>query len=106
MTYSLGADAVSIGTAALIALGDNNPELDDEYRALGSAAGYWGDYQDGTDPAGITTQNEDLSSRLDPVLAGRRLANYLQASNALKKRRLPVGATPAAGRARPSVYVG
>ena len=29
---ALGADAVSIGTAALIALGDNSPELDEEYR--------------------------------------------------------------------------
>jgi len=75
---ALGADAVSIGTAALIAIGDNNPELEDEYRALGSAAGYWEDYQDGTDPAGITTQTEELSSRLDPIVAGRRLANYLQ----------------------------
>lgn len=75
---ALGADAVSIGTAALIAIGDNDPELDDEYRALGSAAGYWEDFQDGNDPAGITTQTNELSSRLDPVLAGRRLANYLQ----------------------------
>ena len=38
---ALGADAVSIGTAALIAIGDNNPELDEEYRELGSGAGYW-----------------------------------------------------------------
>ena len=30
---ALGADAVSIGTAALVALGDNDPALDDEYRA-------------------------------------------------------------------------
>ena len=30
---ALGADAVSIGVAALIALGDNAPELEDEYRA-------------------------------------------------------------------------
>ena len=77
-SLALGADAVSIGTAALIAIGDNNPELDDDYRALGSAAGFWEDFQDGTDPAGITTQTEELSLRLDPVLAGRRLANYLQ----------------------------
>ena len=28
---ALGADAVSIGTAALIALGDNSPHLDEEY---------------------------------------------------------------------------
>src|SRR5881394_663041 len=32
---ALGADAVSIGTAALIALGDNHPSLEAEYRALG-----------------------------------------------------------------------
>jgi glutamate synthase domain-containing protein 2 len=29
------------------------------------------------DPAGITTQNPELAARLDPVLAGRRLANFL-----------------------------
>ena len=75
---ALGADAVSIGTASLIAIGDNNPELDAEYQRLGSAAGYWEDYQDGTDPAGITTQDPNLSARLDPVIGGRRLANYLQ----------------------------
>ena len=75
---ALGADAVSIGTAALIALGDNDPAYDDEYRELGSAAGCWEDFQDGTDPVGITTQLPELSDRLDPVLAGRRLANYLQ----------------------------
>ena len=75
---ALGADAVSIGTAALIAIGDNDPALDPEYRRLGSAAGFWEDFHTGTDPAGITTQDPDLSNRLDPVLAGRRLANYLQ----------------------------
>ncbi|MBT3247000.1 MAG: FMN-binding glutamate synthase family protein [Actinobacteria bacterium] len=75
---ALGADVVSIGTAALIAIGDNDPGYDAEYRALGSAAGFWEDYQDGTDPAGITTQDPDLSARLDPVIGGRRLANYLQ----------------------------
>jgi len=75
---ALGADAVSIGTAALIAIGDNDPARDAEYRRLGSAAGFWDDFHTGADPAGITTQDPDLSSRLDPVLAGRRLANYLQ----------------------------
>jgi len=34
---ALGADAVSIGTAALIALGDNDPHREDEYRKLVSA---------------------------------------------------------------------
>ncbi len=75
---ALGADAASIGTAALIAIGDNAPAHEDGYRELGTSAGYWEDYQAGTDPAGITTQDPELSSRLDPVVAGRRLANYLQ----------------------------
>jgi len=75
---AMGADAVSIGTAALIALGDNSPKHDAEYRKIGSAAGYYDDFQDGKDPAGITTQDEQLSKRLDPVLGGKRLANYLR----------------------------
>lgn len=75
---ALGADAVSIGTAALIAIGDNDPAWEEEYKKLGTRAGFWDDYQDGNDPAGITTQNPDLFKRLDPVKAGRRLANYLR----------------------------
>jgi glutamate synthase domain-containing protein 2 len=75
---ALGADAVAIGTAAMIALGDNAPEFEDEYRALGSSAGYYDDYQDGRDPAGISTQDPELAARLDPVEGGRRLANYLR----------------------------
>ena len=75
---ALGADAVSIGTAALVALGDNNPELEEEYRKLGTTAGAYDDWHEGQDPAGISTQDPELSKRLDPVLAGRRLANYLK----------------------------
>ena len=75
---ALGADAVAIGTAALIALGDNDPALDAKYREIGSAAGYYDDWQDGRDPAGITTQDEQLQQNLDPVVAGRRLANFLR----------------------------
>jgi glutamate synthase domain-containing protein 2 len=74
---ALGADAVAIGSAALIALGDNDPRLEDEYRKLGTTAGAYDDWHEGRDPAGITTQDETLAARLDPVLAGRRLANYL-----------------------------
>ncbi|GAB3918428.1 FMN-binding glutamate synthase family protein [Microlunatus endophyticus] len=74
---SLGADAVSIGSAALIALGDNDPALEADYRALGSAAGFYDDFQDGLDPAGISTQDPVLAARLDPVAGGRRLANFL-----------------------------
>ncbi|MEM7171679.1 MAG: FMN-binding glutamate synthase family protein [Pseudomonadota bacterium] len=75
---AMGADAVSIGTAALIALGDNDPKYDSDFKNLGTRAGFWDDYQDGTDPAGITTQDPELSARLDPEVAGRRLANYLR----------------------------
>ena len=74
---ALGADAVSIGTAALIALGDNDPHLEDEYRALGTTAGAYDDSHEGRDPAGITTQDPELAARLDPVIAGHKLANYL-----------------------------
>ncbi len=74
---ALGADAVAIGTAALIALGDNNPHLEAEYQALGTTAGAYDDWHEGRDPAGITTQDPELAKRLDPILAGRRLANFL-----------------------------
>jgi len=75
---ALGADAVAIGTAALIALGDNHPRLDGELKKIGSAAGFYDDWQNGRDPAGITTQDPELAKRLSPEEAGRRLANYLR----------------------------
>lgn len=75
---ALGADAVAIGTAALVALGCNHPRYQADYEKIGSAAGFYDDYQQGRDPAGITTQDPDLTQRLDPVDGGRRLANYLR----------------------------
>ena len=75
---ALGADAVAIGTAALIALGDNHPRLNDELKKIGSASGYYDDWQNGQDTAGITTQNPELSKNLDPIEGGRHLANYLR----------------------------
>ena len=74
---ALGADAVAIGSAALIAIGDQDPRLEAEYQALGSTAGAYDDWHEGRDPAGITTQDPELAARLDPVRAGRMLANYL-----------------------------
>jgi glutamate synthase domain-containing protein 2 len=74
---ALGADVASIGTAALIALGDNSPKYEKEYNKLGTSAGYYDDYQDGKDPSGISTQTPELSKNLDPKLGGRRIANYL-----------------------------
>ena len=74
---ALGADAVSIGSAALIALGDNDPRYQKDYEKLGTTAGSFDDWHEGLDPAGITTQDKKLAKRLDPKLGGKRLANYL-----------------------------
>ena len=75
---ALGADAVSIGTAAMVAIGDNDPKWEEEYQKLGSTTGAYDDWHEGRDPAGITTQTPELARRLDPVDAGRRLRNYLK----------------------------
>lgn len=75
---ALGADAVAIGTAALVALGCNDPKWEEDYQKIGSAAGFYDDYQEGKDPAGISTQDPELMKRLDPVKAGNQLANYLR----------------------------
>jgi glutamate synthase domain-containing protein 2 len=75
---ALGADAVSIGTAALIAIGENDPRWAADYEALHTTAAAYDDWHEGKDPAGITTQDAELMKRVDPVAAGRRLANYLK----------------------------
>ncbi|MFX0542900.1 FMN-binding glutamate synthase family protein [Roseovarius sp. S4756] len=75
---ALGADAVAIGTAALIALGDNDPRWEAEYNALGTTAGAYDDWHEGRDPAGITTQDPELMKRFDPIEGGRRLNNFLK----------------------------
>jgi len=75
---ALGADAVSIGSAAMIALGDNDPKWEKDYNKLGTTAGAYDDWHEGNDPAGITTQKPELMKRFDPVAGGRRLSNYLK----------------------------
>ena len=75
---ALGADAVSIGSAAMIALGDNDPKWEKDYNKLGSTAGAYDDWHEGNDPAGITTQDPELMKRFDPVAGGKRLSNYLK----------------------------
>ncbi|HEY0212829.1 MAG TPA: FMN-binding glutamate synthase family protein [Paenirhodobacter sp.] len=74
---ALGADAVAIGTAALVALGENDPKWGAEYAALGTTADAYDDWHEGKDPAGITTQDPELMKRVDPVEAARKLRNYL-----------------------------
>ena len=75
---ALGADAVSIGSAAMIALGDNDPKWEKEYNKLGSTAGAYDDWHEGKDPAGITTQDPKLMKRFDPIKGGKKLSNYLK----------------------------
>ena len=67
---ALGADAVSIGSAAMIALGDNDPKWEKDYNKLGTTAGAYDDWHEGNDPAGITTQKPELMKRFDPIAGG------------------------------------
>ena len=89
---ALGADAVSIGVAALVALGCNRAsypsrpddhdgaqvDVTNDYQALGAAPGRCSHCHTGRCPVGITTQEPDLEARLDPELGARRVANYLR----------------------------
>jgi methylamine---glutamate N-methyltransferase subunit C len=58
---ALGADAVSVGVGALVALGARRQDP----------------WHTGLDPSGIATQDADLAARLDPAEGARRVANYL-----------------------------
>lgn len=76
---ALGADAVAIGTASLIALGCNSPQYEEDYAALGTAPGACHHCHTGRCPVGIATQDPDLVTRLDPDEGAERLANFLRA---------------------------
>lgn len=84
---ALGADAVAIGQAALMALGCNSPvwhrgnETVDsraDYTALQTAPGFCHHCHTGRCPVGITTQSPDLETRLTPEWGAQRVKNYLQ----------------------------
>jgi glutamate synthase domain-containing protein 2 len=74
---ALGADAVSIGMAALMALNCNAPLYEEDYAALGTSPGACHMCHTGRCPVGITTQDPELEKRLDPEEGARRLRNYL-----------------------------
>lgn len=85
---ALGATAVSIGVAPLIALGCNRGawfdgqswvDVTEEYAGLGTAPGYCHHCHTGECPVGITTQEPELSARLDPEVGARWVTNYLRA---------------------------
>jgi glutamate synthase domain-containing protein 2 len=61
----MGADAIAVASAALIALGCQ------KYRACNS----------GKCPMGIATQDPELESRLDSEIGAQRVANYLNVSS-------------------------
>jgi len=74
---AMGADAVSIGTAALIALNCNRPIHVEDYRALGTEPGACHHCHTGRCPVGITTQDPALEQRLDVAEGARHVRNYL-----------------------------
>lgn len=76
---ALGADAIYIGTAALIGLNCNKSLYLDDYRALGTEAGYCHHCHTGRCPVGITTQDPDLMRRLDIDQGAERISNLLRA---------------------------
>lgn len=75
---SLGADAVSIGTAALIAMGCNAPKYIEDYHRLGVEPGYCYHMHTGRCPVGITTQDPELEARLDLEEAADGVFNFVQ----------------------------
>ncbi len=74
---ALGADAVSIGSAAMVALGCNRPVYLDDYERIGTAPGCCHHCHTGRCPVGITTQDPKLEARLRPEQGSRWLKNYL-----------------------------
>jgi glutamate synthase domain-containing protein 2 len=87
---ALGADAVSIGQGVLVALGcnsgtyiqdGNHVSAEDDYRKLGTAAGFCHHCQTGKCPVGVTTQDPVLEQRLQPAVGARRVRNYLKTLN-------------------------
>jgi len=87
---AMGADAVSIGQAVLVALGCNSAYCADggahqdvsaDYERLGTAVGYCHHCHTGLCPVGVTTQEPELETRLDPDEGARRLHNYLNVVN-------------------------
>ncbi|MPZ63161.1 MAG: FMN-binding glutamate synthase family protein [Propionibacteriales bacterium] len=84
---ALGADAVSVGVAPLIALGCNRRtyvqdgveyDATADYHALGTEPGFCHHMHTGRCPVGITTQTPELEARLDPEWGAQRVANYLK----------------------------
>jgi glutamate synthase domain-containing protein 2 len=75
---ALGADAIYIGTAALIALNCNRAIYEEDYQAIGAAPHHCHHCHTGRCPVGITTQDPDLMKRLDIDEGAERIFNLLR----------------------------
>ena len=76
---ALGADAIYIGTAALISLNCNKPIYVEDYEKLGTEPHFCHHCHTGRCPVGITTQDPELMKRLDIDEGAERVANLLRA---------------------------
>ncbi len=79
---ALGADAVYMGTAALIALNCNRPLYLEDYEKLGTEPYHCHHCHTGRCPVGITTQDPELMARLPIDEAAERVANFFHAVTA------------------------
>jgi glutamate synthase domain-containing protein 2 len=79
---ALGADAVYVGTAALIALNCNKPLYVEDYHAIGAAPYHCHHCHTGRCPVGITTQDPELMNRLEIDAGAERVANWFHAVTA------------------------
>ena len=75
---ALGADAVAIGIAALLALNCNKEIPESDFmKEVGLPAGQCYHCHTGKCPVGITTQDPELMKRLDPDEGAERVANFI-----------------------------
>jgi glutamate synthase domain-containing protein 2 len=84
---ALGADAVAIGQAAIIALNCNKelPGITDFQHEMGVKAGYCTKCHTGKCPVGITTQDPELERRLDLDGAAKRISLFINSMTAEMK---------------------
>jgi methylamine---glutamate N-methyltransferase subunit C len=76
---ALGADAVYLGTATLIALNCNKPIYVEDYQKLGTEPYACHHCHTGRCPVGITTQDPELVARLEINAATERVVNLFNA---------------------------
>jgi methylamine---glutamate N-methyltransferase subunit C len=79
---ALGADAVYLGTATLIALNCNKPIYVEDYHKLGTEPYACHHCHTGRCPVGITTQDPELVARLEINAATDRVVNLFNALTA------------------------